>query len=227
MHGWQALPLFALFAACLGVRQGRLAAPVAPKSALRPRAHPTLSSAAPPPPPPDDAAPSESGNELSGQLSDELRRREQTAEEPGLDAFNSGLYAHLRRRPEFADRELYNELSNRVDVSENVFNSWREQVNATTRLEPRAGQTPGEVIELVLRALQDCDYPHEGHGIDVLQRFSSEACIASPNKISSEQLSRRARASVRARDAGPAGVARLCARAAARGPREPRAHGSR
>jgi len=127
---------------------------------------------------------------VSAQLNEELKRRELDGDTGGLDSFNSELYDHLKRRPEFTDRVLYNQLSTRVNVEENVFNSWREQVDSATKLEPTEGQTPGEVIQLVLKALQDCDYPYEGHGVEVLQKFSSDACIASPNKINAEMLYR-------------------------------------
>ena len=42
---------------------------------------------------------------------------------------------------------------------------------------PNTEQTPGEVIELVLRALRDVDWPTEGHGIEVLRQYSGPASI--------------------------------------------------
>lgn len=148
-----------------------------------------------------DAADAGGDAEVVQQLKDEIRRREMDGDASGLDEFNSDLYDHLKRRPEFVDRVLYDKLSERIDVEENVFSKWRQQFNSTTKLEPTAGQTPGEVIELVLRALQDVDYPHEGHGVEVLQTFSSDACIASKKKINEEMLYRcdaATRAGVRA-----------------------------
>ncbi|KAG8461038.1 hypothetical protein KFE25_003607 [Diacronema lutheri] len=163
-----------------------------------------IASATPPPPPGADEPPpgadeppplpppasSREADATSQALNDELRRREESEACPGLGEFNVELYEHLRRRPEFADKALYTELSSRVDVAEEVFKSWRDKVNSTVRLQPQAGQTPGEVVGLVLRALQDCDYPHDGHGVDVLQSFSSDVCVASRAKISAEMLHR-------------------------------------
>lgn len=194
-------PILALIlaAACVGFQP-----PQRPAWRSRVAVRSRILACSPPAPPPDGAGgdgdgqapqtpddlPAKETDATSQALNDELRRREESESCEGLSEFNAGLYEHLRRRPEFANRELYNELSSRVNVSEQVFNSWRDQVNATTRLEPEAGQTPGEVVSLVLRALQDCDYPRDGHGIEVLQAFSSDVCIASSSKISSEMLYR-------------------------------------
>ena len=47
---------------------------------------------------------------------------------------------------------------------------------------PNEEQTPGEVIELVLRALRDVDWPRAGHGVEILQSYSGPGSILGENR---------------------------------------------
>ena len=92
-----------------------------------------------------------------------------------LEAFNSDLYEHLNKRPEYETSELYSSLRKRVDVDDPLYSELKERrdrVMSDSPL-PSPTQTPGEVIELVLRALRDVDWPHAGHGVEVLRNYSS------------------------------------------------------
>ena len=87
-----------------------------------------------------------------------------------LQDFNRGLYEHLNKRPEYETSELYSALRKRQDVDDPLYSELearREMLSNTPQ--PNEEQTPGEVIELVLRALRDVNWPRDGHGVEVLQ----------------------------------------------------------
>jgi hypothetical protein len=96
--------------------------------------------------------------------------------------FNKELYAHLSKRPEYENSQVYASLRKRQDVDDPIYSELqarREMLSNTPR--PNENQTPGEVIELVLRALRDVDWPRPGHGVDVLRNYSGPASILGPN----------------------------------------------
>jgi hypothetical protein len=116
---------------------------------------------------PDDV-PDISDDLLQKDLRDTLQMKE----------FNNELYAHLNKRPEYETSELYSQLRKRQDVDDPLYSELesRREMLANAPL-PNEEQTPGEVIELVLRALRDVDWPREGHGVEVLQNYSGPASI--------------------------------------------------
>lgn len=123
------------------------------------------------PPPTDD--------EFSRELYEQLKTQ----------AFTDDLYQHLSQRPEYETAELYKGLRARQDVSDPIYNELerRREMLADVSM-PTEAQTPGEVIELVLRALRDVDFPREGHGVEVLRKYSStRSSIAAEKQLSSEQ----------------------------------------
>ena len=95
-----------------------------------------------------------------------------------MKQFNSDLYAHLNKRPEYETSELYSSLRKWQDVDDPLYSELqsRREMLSNAPL-PNEEQTPGEVIELVLRALRDVDWPREGHGVEVLQNYSGPASI--------------------------------------------------
>jgi len=121
---------------------------------------------------PEDV-PSISDEDLSKELSATLQMKE----------FNNELYAHLNKRPEYETSELYSQLRKRQDVDDPLYSELesRREMLANAPL-PNEEQTPGEVIELVLRALRDVDWPREGHGVEVLQNYSGPASILGENR---------------------------------------------
>ena len=116
----------------------------------------------------DDLPSDEGMGDLEKELAAQLETRE----------FNKDLYEHLGKRPEYETSELYAALRKRQDVDDPLYSELekRRATGATTPM-PNSEQTPGEVIELVLRALRDVDWPSEGHGVDVLQNYSGPGSI--------------------------------------------------
>ena len=97
-----------------------------------------------------------------------------------LQEFNNELYEHLGKRPDYETSELYSSLRKRVDVDDPLYSELearRERLASDPASWPTPEQTPGEVIELVLRALRDVDWPTPVHGIEVLRNFSGAASI--------------------------------------------------
>ena len=131
--------------------------------------------------PPDDHATDARENKAS----DDFVRMKQELDKAQLKEFNSELYAHLSKRPEYETKELYSALRTRVDVDDPLYGELKERreilANGPSPL-PTPSQTPGEVIELVLRALRDVDWPREGHGIELLTNYSSPASILGEEK---------------------------------------------
>ena len=123
---------------------------------------------------PEDS-PDFSDDALAKDFSSTLSSKAESGE---LEDFNNELYAHLNKRPEYETSELYSALRKRQDVDDPLYSELqaRRESNEETPL-PNEDQTPGEVIELVLRALRDVDWPREGHGVEVLQTYSGPASI--------------------------------------------------
>jgi len=95
-----------------------------------------------------------------------------------VDKFNSELYSHLSKRPEYETTEMYSSLRKRIDVEDPLYNELKRRREMLENApEPCATQTPGEVIELVLRALRDVDWPRENHGAELLRSYSGPASI--------------------------------------------------
>ena len=102
-----------------------------------------------------------------------------------LSQFNNELYAHLGKRSDYETSELYSSLKRRVDVDDPLYSELsarREMLESNPASLPTADQTPGEVIETVLRALRDVDWPHPAHGIEVLRNYSGIASILGDEK---------------------------------------------
>ena len=95
-----------------------------------------------------------------------------------LQEFNTELYEHLNKRPEYETSELYSALRKRQDVDDPLYSELKErrEMLANAPL-PNTDQTPGEVIELVLRALRDVDWPRPGHGVEMLRNYSGPASM--------------------------------------------------
>jgi len=131
----------------------------------------TLCASEQPPASPDDAPTDD--DELQQQLTDIVQMKD----------FNNELYAHLNKRPEYETSELYSQLRKRQDVDDPLYSELesRREMLSNAPL-PNEEQTPGEVIELVLRALRDVDWPREGHGVEVLQNYSGPASILGENR---------------------------------------------
>jgi hypothetical protein len=100
-----------------------------------------------------------------------------------LQEFNKGLYDHLNKRPEYETSEIYSALRKRQDVDDPLYSELqaRREMLSNAPL-PNEDQTPGEIIELVLRALRDVDWPRPGHGVDVLRNYSGPASILGDDK---------------------------------------------
>jgi hypothetical protein len=111
--------------------------------------------------------------DFSKKLYDALKKRDDGVVDPELSTFTDDLYAHLSKRPEYATSEFYKGLKARVDVDEPLYSELDRRrdmlMNASS---PNPSMGPSDVIELVLLALQDVDYPYSGHGIDVLLNFT-------------------------------------------------------
>ena len=109
----------------------------------------------------------ESEDELQEQLNSQVS-----------EEFNRALYDHLAKRPEYETSELYSSLRKRQDVDDPLYNELKDRRDMLTNTpEPNDDQTPTEVIELVLRALRDVDWPRPGHGVDCLMMYSGPASI--------------------------------------------------
>ena len=142
----------------------------------------------------------DAGDDLfSKGFADELKRRGVDSPEPSDAAgamptdedFNSELYAHLDKRPEYATSEFYKGLRSRLDVEDPTYDELarqRELLANTTQPNPTQG--PSEVIELVLRALHDVDYPYPRHGIEVLMNYTGPGSSISPtqDRVTPEML---------------------------------------
>jgi len=95
-----------------------------------------------------------------------------------MDEFNKGLYEHLNKRPEYETSSMYSQLRKRQDVDDPLYGELKERREMLSNApQPNEQQTPGEVIELVLRALRDVDWPRPGHGVEMLQSYSGPASI--------------------------------------------------
>ena len=107
----------------------------------------------------------------ASSLDDELQKMQ-------LAKFNSELYSHLSKRPEYETTEMYSSLRKRTDVDDPLYNELkqRREMLASAPM-PSTTQTPGEVIELVLRALRDVDWPRENHGAELLRTYSGPKSI--------------------------------------------------
>lgn len=110
-----------------------------------------------------------------GDAEDELMKG---LNEMQMQEFNKGLYAHLNKRPEYETSNMYSALRKRQDVDDPLYSELKErrEMLANAPL-PNEDQTPGEVIELVLRALRDVDWPRPGHGAEMLMTYSGPASI--------------------------------------------------
>jgi len=95
-----------------------------------------------------------------------------------MQEFNKGLYAHLNKRPEYETSNMYSALRKRQDVDDPLYSELKERREMLANAPmPNEDQTPGEVIELVLRALRDVDWPRPGHGAEMLMKYSGPASI--------------------------------------------------
>ena len=117
---------------------------------------------------PDDVPSSMDDDSLTKELNAQLE----------LSDFNKGLYEHLNRRPEYETSEMYSALRKRQDVDDPLYSELeaRREMLSNAPL-PNEEQTPGEVIELVLRALRDVDWPRPSHGVEVLRNYSGPASM--------------------------------------------------
>jgi hypothetical protein len=87
--------------------------------------------------------------------------------------FSSDLYAHLQKRPDYENSEMYKSLRSRVDVQDPILSDL-EKVKDRDAAVPTPGQTPTEILDLVLIALRE---DREGTvnmtaGVETLMRFS-------------------------------------------------------
>ena len=108
-----------------------------------------------------------------------------------LSSFTDELYAHLSKRPEYATSEFYKGIKSRVDVTEPMYSELdRRREMLTNASLPNPSLGPNDVIDLVLRALQDVDYPYEGHGVEVLMNCTGPGSSINPGsqKVSPEML---------------------------------------
>jgi len=134
----------------------------------------------------EDDAPT-SDEELSSQFAQFIAGEAAASEVQG---FNDDLYAHLNQRPEYETSELYKNLRKRVDVTDPMYKEL-ERVKWGDLLDnagPTSDTTPGEAIEVVLRALRDVDEPRPNYGLELLQRFSSTASALGQKGTTPDQL---------------------------------------
>lgn len=108
-----------------------------------------------------------------------------------LSEFTDELYAHLSKRPEYSTSEFYKGIKSRVDVDDPMYSELeqrREMLTNASLPDPTLG--PNDVIDYVLRALQDVNYPYEGHGVEVLMNCSGSGSSihTKQSKVSPEQL---------------------------------------
>ncbi|EOD05944.1 hypothetical protein EMIHUDRAFT_453564 [Emiliania huxleyi CCMP1516] len=115
----------------------------------------------------EGAAPKDSAAAEEDSLARDL------AEEIGTREFTSELYAHLQRRPDYETSELYKALRNRIDVVDPIYSNLEEAKGREAAV-PTPGQTPGEIIDLVLIALREdrADRSNPAAGVETLMRFS-------------------------------------------------------
>jgi hypothetical protein len=95
------------------------------------------------------------------------------AEELEAREFTTDLYAHLQKRPDYEMSEMYKSLRSRVDVPDSILSDL-EKVKDRDAAVPTAGQTPNEILDLVLIALRE-DRESTGNvtaGVETLMRFS-------------------------------------------------------
>jgi hypothetical protein len=117
-----------------------------------------------------DVEPDDEG-EVLGNFEQELNSLQ-------LKNFNEELYAHLGKRPEYETSEMYSALRKRVDVDDPLYSELeKRRAMLSSAPAPSTSQTPGEVIELVLRGLRDVDWPEPGNGVRMLQQYSSPKTI--------------------------------------------------
>ena len=112
-------------------------------------------------------------------------------ENAGLSAFTDDLYDHLSKRPEYSTSEFYKGIKSRVDVDDPMYSELEQRREMLTKMalpDPTLG--PNDVIDYVLRALQDVDYPYPGHGVEVLMNCSGSGSSINneQTKVSVEQL---------------------------------------
>lgn len=108
-----------------------------------------------------------------------------------LSEFTDGLYNHLSKRPEYSTSEFYKGIKSRVDVDDPMYSELEQRREMLTNValpDPTLG--PNDVIDYVLRALQDADYPFPGHGVQVLMNCSGSGSSINneQTKVSVEQL---------------------------------------
>ena len=75
-----------------------------------------------------------------------------------LSEFTDELYAHLSKRPEYSTSEFYKGIKSRVDVDDPMYSELeqrREMLTNASLPDPTLG--PNDVIDYVLRALQDAN----------------------------------------------------------------------
>lgn len=112
------------------------------------------------------------------------------SEQVELNDFTKDLYAHLNRRPEYETSEIYAALRKRQDVADPLYSELeaRREMLSNAPL-PNEDQTPGEIIELVLRAMRDVDWPRPAHGVEVLRNYSGPGSILSDGEeVTAEML---------------------------------------
>lgn len=112
--------------------------------------------------PPEDS-PDEADTSLTRDLAQELETRE----------FTSDLYAHLQKRPDYETSALYKSLRSRVDVPDPIYSDL-EKVKDRDMAVPTVGQTPTEIIDLVLIELREdrSSSDNPAAGVETLMRFS-------------------------------------------------------
>jgi len=116
---------------------------------------------------------------------------EKDSDSDDLSTFTDELYDHLKKRPEYSTSEFYKGIKARVDVAEPMYSELdkrREMLTNASLPNPTLG--PNDVIDLVLRALQDVDYPYEGHGVEVLMNCTGPGSSINPeqSRVSPEML---------------------------------------
>lgn len=104
-----------------------------------------------------------------------------------MDMFNSEAYEQLRQSTQFEeilkDKEMWQSLQGRIDENEALYSSIKSRPT-----KPEVGQTPGEVIEIVLLALQTISESPTVDGLQVLMNYCSEASACNEHNTSMERL---------------------------------------
>ena len=143
----------------------------------------------------DSSPPGEEPTEDSSQIYEDLRKWEGpggSARSEEMEGFNKGLYDHLNNRPEYETAKMYDSLKARIDVDDPLkeeFARNRERIENNTG--PAPDQTPGEVIDAVLLALQDVDFPTENHGVELLKKYTGDGSqLADEQNVTPEILRR-------------------------------------